>query len=366
MRKLAVCLMLLLLTFPPANGQSSEQSQLTAAEKKKAAAEREKKTSALLEEIINEMQSLKLPENRIRVSINVAGMLWTRDEKRARSLFNDATSSLNEMKAAIESGDPDYFNMYELPQQLRQEMVQMAANHDPKLAVEFLRATRPDLSSPPPNSGMTNMEANLEMRVATQIAAKDPDQAVSLAEQSLKINVDYEALGLLNTLQSQGKALAERFLDDIMGGIRTFGIGNNAATPIALNLLRTWVENNRAAQDPSFSRTTTSLTLSNLNENTAREISNIVINAVTSTASARTVSAFGKIIDGPSTLYAGQLQGIYQQLKPILPDIEKLVPDRAGALRSKVAEFEQSMEGREASVWTKFEEVTRTGTTEEI
>jgi len=65
-------------------------------------------------------------------------------------------------------------------------------------------------------------------------------------------------------------------------------------------------------------------------------------------------------------LYAGQLQGIYQQLKPILPDIEKLVPDRASALRSKMAEFEQSMEGRQTSMWTKFEEITRTGTTEEI
>jgi hypothetical protein len=102
------------------------------------------------------------------------------------------------------------------------------------------------------------------MRVAVQIAAKDPDQAVSLAEESLKINVDYEALSLLNNLQAQRKALAEHFFDDVMAGIRSSGIGNNAATQLAVNLLRTWVDNNRAAQDPSAPRTTSGLSLSNL------------------------------------------------------------------------------------------------------
>jgi hypothetical protein len=367
MRKLAVCFLLLSSTFPPAKGQSSEQPQASAAENKKAAEEREKKTASLVEEILKDMQSLRLPENRIRVETRIADRLWTRDEKRARALFKDAVSSLNELTAAVQGGDPDYFNVYELPQQLRQEMVQMVANHDPKLAVEFLHATRIDSSSRPSNSGMTNFEANLEMRVANQIAAKDPDQAVSLAEESLKISVDYEALNLLQNLQSRRKALAERFLDDVMGGIRTFGIGNSAATPIALNLLRTWVEENRAQHDSSLPRTTASLTLSNFNENTARELSNMIINAVTSNAPAKT--AYPNIhgfIDGPSTFYPGQLQGIFQQLKPILPDIEKLAPDRVGALRSKMAEFEQSAEARQSAMWTKYQELSQTGTTKTI
>lgn len=366
MRKITICLLLISLTFIPAKGQSSEQPQ-SAAEMKKAAEEHEKKRAVLLEEIIKEMQSLKLPENRIRVATKIADQFWTRDEKRARALLKDAVSSLNELTAAIQAGDSEYLNMYELPQQLRQEMVQMVAGHDPRLAVEFLRATRVDSSSRPPNSGMTNLEANLEMRVANQIAAKDPDQAVSLAEESLKINVDYEALGLLNTLQTQRKALAEKFLDDVMGGIRRFGIGNSAATPIALNLLRTWVENNRAAQDPGMPRTTSSLALSNLNENMARELSNMIINAVTNNGPAKT--AYPNIrgfIDGPSTLYAGQLPSIFQQLKPILPDVERLVPDRMAALRSKMADYEQTFEGRQSAMWTSYQELTQNGTTEQI
>jgi len=367
MRKITICFLLISLPFIPAKGQSSEQPQMTAVEKKKAADEREKKMAALLEEILKEMQSLKLPENRIRVATKIADYLWTRDEKRARALFKEAVSSLNELTAVIEGGDPEYLNVYELPQQLRQEMVQMVATHDPRLAVEFLHATRIDPASRPPNSGMTNMEANLEMRVAIQIAAKDPDQAVSLAEESLKINVDYEALSLLYNLQSQRKPLAEKFFDDVMVGIRTFGIGNNATTPIALTLLRTWVENNRASQDPTTSRTTASLALSNLNENAAREISNMIITALTSNAPARTQYAYGRrFIDGPSTLYPGQLQGIFQQVKPILPDVERLVPDRMGDLRSKMAEFDQSPEARQSAMWTKLQEVTQNGSPEAI
>ena len=367
MRKITICLLLISLPFIPAKGQSSEQPQMTAAEKKKAADEREKKTSALLEEILREMQSLKLPENRIRVATKIADQLWTRDEKRARALFKDAVSSLNELTAAIQAGDSEYFNMYELPRQLRQEMIQMVANHDPKLAVEFLRATQVDSSSRPPNSGMANMEANLEMRLAIQIAAKDPDQAMSLAQESLKTNVDYEALSLLYNLQSQRKALAEKFFDDVMVGIRTFGIGNSAATPIAMTLLRTWIENNRAAQDPNASRTTASLALSNLNENTAREISNMIINALTSNVPSGTQYAYGRrSIDGPTIMYPGQLQGIFQQLKPILPDVEKLVPDRMVDLRTKMAEFDQTPEARQSAMWMKFQDVAQKGTPETI
>ena len=369
MRKIAVFFLLLSLSFPLAKGQSSEQPQMSAAEMKKAAEERQKKTAVLIEEILKDLQSLRLPENRIRVGTNIAGQLWARDEKRARALFMDAVASLKELTATVQSGDPAYFNVYELPQQLRQEMVQMVANHDPKLAVEFLRTTRVDSSSRPPNSGMTNLEANLEMRVASQIAAKDPDQAVSLAEESLKIGVDYEAMNLLLNLQSQRKALAERFLDDVMGGIRTFGIGNSAATPIAINLLRTWVEENRSKSDPSASRTTASLSLSNLNENTARELSNMIINAVTSNAPDKpaypNIHGYG-FVDGPSTLYPGQLQGIFQQLKPILPDVEKLAPDKMGALRTKMAEYEQSAEARQSAMWTKYQELTQSATAETI
>ena len=364
--KLATIFLVFLLVIPivPAQSASPEAS---AAEKKKAREEHEKKILALVDEIITESQSLKLPENRIRVDIGLVGALWPRDEKRARSLFKEAAASLNEITTAIDNGDSEYINLAQLPQQLRQEMVQIAANHDARLAVDFLRATRIDSPSRPPNSGMTNLEANLEMRVAMQIADKDPQEALSVAEDSLKITVDYGALNLLYSLQSRQKALAERFLEDVLNGIRTYGIGNSAATTIAINLLSTWIENNRAAKDPAAPRTTANLSLSNLNEETAREISNMIINALLSNGPAKTVVANGRaFIDGPSTLYPGQVQGMFQQLKPILPDIERLAPDRMADLRARMVEFEKSYEARPEGAWAKYQQLAQTGTSEAL
>ena len=362
--KLASCFLVLLLLTPLVPGQSGPP-EITAAERKKAGDEREKKTLALVDEVITESQSLKLPENRIRIAIGLAGSLWSVDEKRARALFKEAVKSFGEITAAMESGDPEYFNQPQLPQQLRQEMVQIAASHDAKLAVDFLRSTRTDSTSRPPNSGLTNLEAQLEMRVALQIASKDPQEALSVAQDSLKFGIDYQALNLLYTLKSQ-KAIAERFLEDILNGIRTYGIGNSSATPIALSLLRTWIEDNRTATDPSAPRTTSSLSLSNLDEETARELSNLLINALLSNAPPRTVVAFGRsFIDGPSTLYPGQIYGIFQQLKPILPDIERLAPDRISALRARIVEFEKYHEAQQGP-WAKYQELTQTGTSEAL
>src|SRR2546427_9839122 len=61
--------------------QTDEQKQ-----KEKEAAE--KKAVALLEQIVGEVQLLRLPENRIRVQIAAGDLLWQRTEERARSLFS--------------------------------------------------------------------------------------------------------------------------------------------------------------------------------------------------------------------------------------------------------------------------------------
>lgn len=364
--RLATFFVVLALVNPIVRPQSPAP-EASASEKKKARDEHEKQALVLIDQIIKDAQSLKLPENRIRIAISLAGSLWSRDEKRARSLFKDAVTSLGEITAAIESGDPEYFNQSQLPQQLRQEMVQMVAGHDARLAVDFLRATRPAGSaSRPPNSGLTNLEAQLEMQAATQIAAKDPEEALRVAEDSLKIALDYQALNLLYTLQSQQKALSEKFLEDILNGIRTSGVGNSPAAPIALNLLRVWVENNRATADPAYQRTVAALSLSNLNEQTARELGNLLINALLSDAPATTVGGFGRTIsDGPSSLYIGQTYGIFQQMKPLLPDIEKLAPDRMAALRARGAALEKTYEAQQGP-WGKYQELTRTGTPEAL
>lgn len=112
-----------LLLIPLASAQSpTDQSATQAAEQKKVRDERERKAAAVVEEVIRETQSLKLPENRIRIQIALTDVLWPRNEQRARALFKDAVAGLADIAAAVDSGDPEYSNLAHLPSQLRQEM----------------------------------------------------------------------------------------------------------------------------------------------------------------------------------------------------------------------------------------------------
>src|SRR5688572_14273386 len=74
----------------PTGAQTDEQKQ-------KETEALEKKASALLEQIVGEVQLLKLPENRIRVQIAAGDLLWKRNEARARSLFSLAAAGIAEM-----------------------------------------------------------------------------------------------------------------------------------------------------------------------------------------------------------------------------------------------------------------------------
>jgi hypothetical protein len=113
----------------PTGAQTDEQQQ-----KEKEAAE--KKATALLEQIVGEVQLLKLPENRIRVQIAAADMLWKRNEARARSMFSLAGDGVAELIRGTDG------NSQRWAAQLRQELVLSAAQHDAPLAYPLLAATQ--------------------------------------------------------------------------------------------------------------------------------------------------------------------------------------------------------------------------------
>src|SRR5205814_8849159 len=60
-------------------------------------AKHEKKAVALLEQVVTESQTMKLPENRIRVQISAGNMLWHKNAARARGLLTDAGALRGQM-----------------------------------------------------------------------------------------------------------------------------------------------------------------------------------------------------------------------------------------------------------------------------
>src|SRR5678815_3889067 len=104
MKKLIILALTLALCFlsasplfaqdqPAANPQPSPSAE----EVEKEKAEREKNAYRLLDPVIDEAQSLRLVENRVRIQINAADMLWDKNQGRARGLFSMAGEGVAEV-----------------------------------------------------------------------------------------------------------------------------------------------------------------------------------------------------------------------------------------------------------------------------
>lgn len=84
---------------------ATTQPQSVSNQKEEGKLKLESKALALLEEVISETQTLKLPENRVRVQIASGDMLWARDEARARELFGGAGAAIAQMTGQADRGE---------------------------------------------------------------------------------------------------------------------------------------------------------------------------------------------------------------------------------------------------------------------
>jgi hypothetical protein len=103
-------------------------------------------------------------------------LLWTRDEQAARALFKSRPRRRGP-SASLDPEDPQFYNAAQSAMQLRVELIQAIAQYDPKLALEYLRATRPphaDALRPPATD---SQEQQLELSLASRVASQDPARA---------------------------------------------------------------------------------------------------------------------------------------------------------------------------------------------
>src|SRR2546429_443527 len=142
---------------------------------------------ALLTEVTQSLPQLRRPQTRAAFQIKAAQLFWTSDEKRASKLMEQAIESVKEFIANVDESDQSYYESFQTANQLRRQVVEALAPHDPDLALSFLRATR-TLSNPDRSQGSAhvNEELQLELSLASQITAADPKRAFQIAEDTLK------------------------------------------------------------------------------------------------------------------------------------------------------------------------------------
>lgn len=225
MNKLFILLLVLGVTISPvfAQTQPTQQPTPTSEELEQQKAERKKNAFRLLDQIIDEAQSLRLPENRVRVQTTAADVLWDSNPGRARSLFSMAAESVAEMGRQQQNtnnrrGGPQTVERRAF--QLRQELVLAAARHDAQLAYQLLAITKPAALPAPQTADSRNprpqfnSEDNLEQQLLGRIAALDPKLAAQNADQMMEKGQFPRSLSeVINNLYKQDPDAASKMGD---------------------------------------------------------------------------------------------------------------------------------------------------------
>ena len=219
MTKRTVILSLLLMAFFAF--QASAQQPATEAEKAKQ--ETEKKALELVEQILSEAQSLKLPENRVRVKAMSAGMLWEKDQTRARAYLQETENDLKQMIQALGIEQENRQRKIETFNQFRNELLRNLSQLDPQLALDLLRSTKlPDEYKRQYGQGY-DPEAQLEAELISQAVSRDPATALKAAEELLQKGFSSQILILVGSLRGneQSRTAATEIYKKVIGKFAT-------------------------------------------------------------------------------------------------------------------------------------------------
>jgi hypothetical protein len=363
MTRTATILFGLLMMFAPA---LTVQAQVTTPpltdEQQKEKAALEKKALVLLDQVIAEAPTLKLPENRIRLQINIADLLWQRNEARARTLFSQAGEGVAEM---IRSTDANSVNQRRSggqtrrPTQLREELVLTVARHDAPLAYQLLASTR-SLTPPADNAmGQTfNSDQNLEQILLSQVALLDPKLALQNAEQLLEKGQYPRTLAsVLYQLQQKDKEAATKLEEKLVQRLQSANmLASIEAGNLAISLL---AGGPRPASTATTSSTDTVVPASTnsgqlLAESSYQDLMRTLVDAAlrATPAPAGQRGANGGRGRGPNnrqdnvqtTLSDGEIEQnnarrLLNGVQSLLPKIDQYLPDRAQAVRLKAGEI---------------------------
>ena len=346
-------LFLFILLFGATGASAQEVAPTpTADEQQQEKAEKQKRAFVLLEQVVDEAQLLRLPENRIRMQLGAAELLWQSNEGRARSLFSQAADGIAEMLRAtnVDAGANERrnFNQSRTPIQLRQELVLTVARYDAPLAYQLLAATRPATSETMANG--FNFEDDLEQRLLAQVAALDPKLALQNAEDLLaKGKYPGSLLDVLIQLRTKDKEAAAKLEEKLLKRLVAANmLTTSDAGSLALGLLQTGPRVANASVD---SRTQPYLAASGY----ADLMGSVIDAALKATPQSATNQprqnrvrgragygpnqANANITQTPAELEQMNARRLLSGLQTLLPRVEQTLPARALAVRQKISEL---------------------------
>jgi hypothetical protein len=367
MKTIFIAALALWLLASPVLAQEQPTQQPSTEEVEKQKAERQKNAYRLLEQVIDDAQSLRLIENRVRIQINAADMLWDQNQGRARTLLTSAAEGIAEFGRNQAAASNNQRNQGPQGQQnirtyqLRQELVLTAARHDAQLAYQLLAVTRPPANTQPIDArgprGQVTSEENLEQMLLGRIAALDPKLAAQTADQMLDKGQFPMSLGqVIDQLYRQDSDAGEKFADKTVKKIQAANILSKVEAGTLVQVLlrggpRPASGNTEAAAKPQ----TTSGSKAILGQAPYVDLLTTVVEAALKATPAtqttprpqpnqRRIAAVAQPNTGQPQLTDAQLEQVNARrllggLQVALPYIDQYLPSKAPLVRQKMSEL---------------------------
>jgi hypothetical protein len=316
--------------------QMTVQEPLRTEEEKKAAEELEKKALALIDVLVAEAMSLRLAENRVYFLTVMSDGLWARDEGRARALVRQAMDQvvayLRELKEKATEEDWERFDLY-----YYQMISSRLANRDARLTLAFLQQTRPLWPKE-----RKRQQKNLELTMASQLAERDPESALRIAEEYLNSKLDNQVIYFWSELLRKDSKAASLLTRRIIANLKSQDIlaDSNSSDVLyrAAEFLRVYV--NGIAKERNNPDVTNATRFGSAEiKNAYLDVLEVIVTAALKVAPAQLWGHLQEMkrAGNPTTLNLRTL------VKAFLPDIEKHLPSRAPAVRSKLAQFDEAL-----------------------
>jgi hypothetical protein len=286
----------------------------------------------MLESIAESIPALRNSDNRIFLTTAVADLFWSRDEKRARSMFETLSKEVSMVIASLDPSDQRSINTVSMIQQRRREIVELMARRDPEMALTFLRSTRPPASLRSHDNQYTS-EASVELYLAGLLANKNPEQALQLARSHLKKGFSSSVVPVLNQFGPKNVEAARTLHNEIVDQIRSANLTDYDASSAAWNLLGSF-------QPPQA------------NEDTYRSLIEFLATAV--------LSAQPDARQGNSLA-----QNSVHQIPAYMAQFEKYAPARAAALRQWSQQMKVTLDPG-SLMYQEISDISQKGTVEDL
>jgi hypothetical protein len=342
-------------TSQSATAQPTPDAQQQQEEKLKL----EAKATVLLDQIVTEAQALKLPENRIRVQIAAAEMLWDRSAARARGLLVEAGAILSQMMVDADRTDR---NEIQTLNQLRQDLILTAGRHDSELGYQLLHSTQQQPTTAGNTGGrrfVPDQQSNLEQNLLATIAANDPKVAYQKASESLDKGEYPTALArVLSQLQTKDPDNFKKLSDKALSRLSSDSMmASRDAAMLSMSLLT-------PGPRPASTSTATAVDATDANSRTPSgqvlsesAYHDLMDNAITAGLSVTSLTAGGNNVRGGGARVFRGAQPSQQNppdetqvrqnnarmmllsLQNLLPQIDQYLPERAQAVRQKLTEL---------------------------